>query len=259
MPAARGARLAEPRATGSRDPARALRRRTSCSTAARRSSSPASRSRRSTSRAIRPATSRSTPTGRSSRATCCSPARSAAPTSRSATGNAARVDPRRSSTASRRTPSSTPGHGPETTLGAELATNPFLAELRVVVKFEAPSGTHDVLPAEQPLWQRVTGDGRRRLRGLRLPADHDAGLRGHRALRADLGRGLGHRPEGDVHVHRPRRPLADAAARGARRRSRAPTSSTACTASRSRVKLSSIGPMYRYAAPQRGRSASSGS
>ena len=25
-------------------------------------------------------------------------------------------------------------------------------------KFEAPRGTHDVLPAEQPLWQRVTGE-----------------------------------------------------------------------------------------------------
>jgi histidyl-tRNA synthetase len=25
-------------------------------------------------------------------------------------------------------------------------------------KFEAPRGTHDVLPAEQPLWQRVMGE-----------------------------------------------------------------------------------------------------
>ena len=35
-----------------------------------------------------------------------------------------------SSSAIRRRPSSTPGHGPPTTLGDELARNPFLAELR---------------------------------------------------------------------------------------------------------------------------------
>jgi len=27
-----------------------------------------------------------------------------------------------------------------------------------VSKFEAPRGTHDVLPSEQPLWQKVTGE-----------------------------------------------------------------------------------------------------
>ena len=42
-----------------------------------------------------------------------------------------------------------PGHGPPTTLGAELATNPFLAELRTDgAQFQAPRGTHDVLPAD---------------------------------------------------------------------------------------------------------------
>ena len=44
-------------------------------------------------------------------------------------GHAARVDPHARRSASRRRPSSTPGHGPATTLGAELARNPFLAEL----------------------------------------------------------------------------------------------------------------------------------
>jgi histidyl-tRNA synthetase len=29
------------------------------------------------------------------------------------------------------------------------------------VKFEAPRGTHDILPSEQPLWQRVTGEAER--------------------------------------------------------------------------------------------------
>ena len=40
------------------------------------------------------------------------------------------------------------------------------------------------------------------------------GLRGHGALRAHLRAGLRRRAEGDVHVHRPLRPVADAAARG---------------------------------------------
>ncbi len=45
-------------------------------------------------------------------------------------GDARRVDSHAASTRSRPTPSSIPGHGPTTTLGAELARNPFLAELR---------------------------------------------------------------------------------------------------------------------------------
>ena len=45
-------------------------------------------------------------------------------------GDAARLDPRCSSIASRPRPIVYPGHGPATTLGQELATNPFLAELR---------------------------------------------------------------------------------------------------------------------------------
>ena len=62
----------------------------------------------------------------------------------------------------------------------------------------------------------AAGDGgvRAPLRALRLPADRHARLRGHRALRAHVRRGLGRRHEGDVHVHRPRRPLADAARGG---------------------------------------------
>ena len=44
-------------------------------------------------------------------------------------GHAARVDPRRWSTRSRARPPSIPGHMGITTLGAERATNPFLAEL----------------------------------------------------------------------------------------------------------------------------------
>ena len=58
-----------------------------------------------------------------------------------------------------------PGHGPITTLGDELARNPFLSRAprgaqRVsrAPKIERPRGTHDVLPSEQPLWRRVTSE-----------------------------------------------------------------------------------------------------
>ena len=61
------------------------------------------------------------------------------------------------------------GHGPATTLGAELARNPFLAELRARESSRRPRGTHDILPSEQPLWRRVTGEMERLCRALRLP------------------------------------------------------------------------------------------
>ena len=82
------------------------------------------------SRATRPRTSPSTPTARSSPATSCSRARSGGPTSRAATGTTllASIRP----LVDRYPPETVvyPGHGPATTLGAELARNPFLAELR---------------------------------------------------------------------------------------------------------------------------------
>src|SRR5205823_17122 len=52
------------------------------------------------------------------------------------------------------------------------------------------------------------------LRALRVRANPDTRLRGHGALPADVRRRLRHRPEGDVHVRRPRRPVADAAPGG---------------------------------------------
>ena len=53
-------------------------------------------------------------------------------------------------------------------------------------------------------------------RALRLATHPDAGLRGHRPLRAHVRRGVRHRAQGDVHVQGPQRPLADAASRGHR-------------------------------------------
>ena len=83
-------------------------------------------------------------------------------------------------------------------------------------QIERPRGTHDVVPAEMP--QLAAGHGRDRaaLRALRLPEDPDARVRGHGALRAHLGRRLGRRAEGDVHLHRPLRPVAHAPAGGHR-------------------------------------------
>ena len=49
---------------------------------------------------------------------------------------------------------------------------------------------------------------------VRLPLRGDAGVRGDRAVRADVGRDERRRAEGDVHVRGPRRPLADAPAGG---------------------------------------------
>ena len=82
---------------------------------------------------------------------------------------------------------------------------------------QAVRGTRDILPDEIAAWQRDRGRGARPLRPLRLPRDPDAGLRGDGALRPRHRGGDRHRLEGDVHLRRPRRRLADAAARGHRR------------------------------------------
>ena len=110
-----------------------------------------------------------------------------------------------------------PGHMGTTTLGAERASNPFLAELAqvaVAAKLQAPRGTFDVLPADgrrRAALARTTDDG---ARARRLRAVRDAGVRGHRAVRARRGGGHGHRAQGDVHLRGQGRPLAHAAARG---------------------------------------------
>ena len=96
------------------------------------------------------------------------------------------------------------------------------------------------------------------LRALRLPPDHDARVRGHRSLRADVGGRLRRRAEGDVHVRRPLRPLADAPPRGHRadlprvRRARVPARAAAREALHDRVDV----PVRRARA--RGATASTG-
>ena len=112
-----------------------------------------------------------------------------------------------------------PGHGPETTLGAELAAEPVprrparRAERRER-QDRAPARHARRRPVRDARLAARHGRGRAALRALRLPQGPDARLRGHGALRAHLRPGLGRRAEGDVQLHRPLRPLAHAAAGG---------------------------------------------
>jgi histidyl-tRNA synthetase len=122
----------------------------------------------------------------------------------------------------------------------------------VAAKFQAPRGTHDVLPAEQPLWQRVTGTlaevaelygyGR-----IQTPNFEDTDLfqrtsgQGSDIVQKEMytfadqgGRSLTLRPEGTA-------PIARAYVEHGMHRDPQP------------VKLYTVAPMYRYAAPQKGR------
>ena len=119
-------------------------------------------------------------------------------------------------------------------------------------RFQAPRGTHDVLPAEQPLWQLVTGTlaevaetyGYRR---IQTPNFEDTDLfqrtsgQGSDIVQKEMytfedqgGRSLTLRPEGTA-------PIARAYLEHGMQRDPQP------------VKLYTVAPMYRYAAPQKGR------
>ena len=122
----------------------------------------------------------------------------------------------------------------------------------MVAKFQAPRGTHDVLPAQQPLWQRVTGTlaevaelyGYRR---IQTPNFEDTELfqrtsgQGSDIVQKEMytftdqgDRSLTLRPEGTA-------PIARAYVEHGMHRDPQP------------VKLYTVAPMYRYAAPQKGR------
>ena len=129
--------------------------------------------------------------------------------------DAACLDRSRCSTSSPRRRTVYPGHMGLTTLERERATNPFLRELadsKPVI--QAPRGTFDVLPDDACSARADRGARAADPRRRRLPADRDADVRGDRAVRARRRRGDRHRPEGDVHLRRRRRALADAASRG---------------------------------------------
>jgi histidyl-tRNA synthetase len=120
------------------------------------------------------------------------------------------------------------------------------------VKFEAPRGTHDILPSEQPRWRRAIGEAERlcALYGYRridTPAFEETELfartsgQGSDVVQKEMytfedrgGRSLTLRPEATA-------PIARAYLQHGLHREPQPQ------------KLYTVGPMWRYAAPQRGR------
>jgi histidyl-tRNA synthetase len=121
-----------------------------------------------------------------------------------------------------------------------------------VTRIQAPRGTHDVLPSEQPLWQTVTREMERLCalygyRRIQTPAFEDTELfrrtsgAGSAIVQQEMytfedegGRSLTLRPEGTA-------PICRAYIEHGMHREPQP------------VKLYTLAPMYRYAAPQRGR------
>jgi histidyl-tRNA synthetase len=120
------------------------------------------------------------------------------------------------------------------------------------VRFEAPRGTHDILPSEQPLWRRVTGTMEEvcRVNGYRAiqtPGIEDTGLivrtsgEGSDVVQKETytftdrgGRSLTLRPEGTA-------PICRAYVEHGLHREPQPQ------------KLYTIGPFWRYDRPQKGR------
>ena len=101
-------------------------------------------------------------------------------------------------------------------------------------KYQAPRGTFDVLPEQARARARIERAAaaifaRAGYEPIATPAFEDTEL---------FERGVGkldrHRPQGDVHLRGQGRAQPHPAARRARRRSAAPTSSTGCTNWRSR-------------------------
>jgi histidyl-tRNA synthetase len=121
-----------------------------------------------------------------------------------------------------------------------------------VTTFEAPRGTHDILPTEQPLWKLVSGEAERLCtlygyRPIQTPAFEDTSLfqrtsgAGSDVVQKQMytfedrgGRSLTLRPEATA-------PIARAYLEHGLHREGQP------------VKLYTLAPMYRYEAPQRGR------
>ena len=119
-------------------------------------------------------------------------------------------------------------------------------------KIEAPRGTHDILPAEQPLWQKVTGEMERLCalygyRRIQTPVFEDVDLfqrtsgQGSDIVQKEMyvfedrsGRTLALRPEGTA-------PICRAYLEHGMQREPQP------------VKLYTLATMYRYDKPQRGR------
>jgi histidyl-tRNA synthetase len=121
-----------------------------------------------------------------------------------------------------------------------------------VTTFEAPRGTHDILPSEQPLWRLVTGE-----------AEHLCSLYGYRPIQTptfeDTALFLRTSGEGSDVVHKEMYTFTDRGDRSLtlRPEGTAPIARAYLEHGLHRegqpVKLYTIAPMFRYAAPQRGR------
>ena len=92
-----------------------------------------------------------------------------------------------------------PGHGPDTTVGRERASNPFLRELGLM-ELAPPRGTQDLLPDRADAMLGLYDDAHRGRSPLRVPVRRDAHVRAHRAVHADVRRDVRRGDEGDVHV-----------------------------------------------------------
>ena len=101
-----------------------------------------------------------------------------------------------------------------------------------MTRIQAPRGTHDVLPTEQPLWQTVTGEMEQLCALYGYRRIQTPGLRGHRAVPRTAGAGSDV-VQKEMYTLRGPGDRRSRFARKARRRSAGPTSSTGCTASRS--------------------------
>jgi histidyl-tRNA synthetase len=121
-----------------------------------------------------------------------------------------------------------------------------------VTTFEAPRGTHDILPSEQPLWRLVTGE-----------AEHLCSLYGYRPIQTptieDTALFQRTSGEGSDVVHKEMYTFTDRGDRSLtlRPEATAPIARAYLEHGMYRegqpVKLYTIAPMFRYAAPQRGR------
>src|SRR5438034_322872 len=133
-----------------------------------------------------------------------------------------------------------------------VAAQPLPRGAARVTRVQAPRGTHDVLPSDRPLWQKVTGEMERLctlygFRRIQTPGFEDTDLFNRTAgagsdivqkemytFEDEGGRSLTLRPEGTA-------PICRAYVEHGMHREPQP------------VKLFTIAPMYRYGRPQRGR------
>ena len=100
----------------------------------------------------------------------------------------------------------------------ELADQPVPREPAVSDAFQPPRGTTDWCGEDAAARRHVDRSRPRCVRAGRLRRGGDAGVRGHRAVRPLVGRDVGRRQQGDVHLRGPQRPVADPAPREHRRR-----------------------------------------